>query len=133
MGPAWTGDTALPDGAMQGTDFDAFLAGLTRQKPFLPPATARRLARAYGTRVHALLGNATALADLGETFEGGLTAAEVDCLRRYEWALSADDILWRRSKLGLHTTPDGVRRLEAYLARVVEAACRLVRRASRRR
>ncbi len=83
--PAWTGEGILPGGDMRDADFDTFLADLKRRRPFLPDELARRLARAYGTRVDDLLGSATSLADLGETFDGGLTAAEVDYLRREEW------------------------------------------------
>ena len=113
MGPAWTADVALPGGDIPGGDFEAFAAGVTNRWPFLGDARARRLARAYGTRVERLLGEAT---DLGEEFGGGLTAAEVDYLVRHEWARTAEDILWRRSKLGLHVPPDTAARVDAYLA-----------------
>lgn len=122
LGPAWTGDAPLPGGAMLGADFDAFLAELTRDAPFLSPETVRRLARAYGTEARTILAGARSLADLGEAFDGGLTAAEVDYLIRAEWARTADDILWRRSKLGLRTAPESATRLAAYLARRRAAA-----------
>jgi glycerol-3-phosphate dehydrogenase len=120
--PAWTGDAPLPGGSMPGADFEAFLAGLTRAAPFLPAETARRLARAYGTNARRILGSARSLAELGESFDGGLTAAEVDYLVHHEWARTPDDILWRRSKLGLRTGPDSAARLAAYLTRKAEAA-----------
>jgi glycerol-3-phosphate dehydrogenase len=120
--PAWTGEGILPGGDMRDADFDTFLAELKRRRPFLPDELARRLARAYGTRVDDLLGGATSLADLGETFDGGLTAAEVDYLRREEWVTTPEDILWRRSKLGLRTSPESAARLAAYLERRAEAA-----------
>ena len=82
-----------------------------------PNSVAHRLARAYGTRIEELLGSAKALADLGEDFGAGLTAAEVDYLVRREWARSAEDILWRRSKLGLHVPVDAAARIDAYLAK----------------
>lgn len=113
--PAWTGDADLPGGDMPDADFDAFLASLVTDKTFLPPKTARRLARAYGTKVHDILHGATTLADLGESFDGGLSAREVDYLRANEWAVTAEDILWRRSKLGLRTSKDSAARLSAYL------------------
>ena len=122
MGPAWTGEGILPGGDMPGADFDRFLADLKSQKKFLPEETARRLARAYGTRVHDLLGAATSMADLGEAFDGGLTGAEVDYLRAHEWAVSGEDILWRRSKLGLRTGAASAARLTAYLERRAAAA-----------
>jgi glycerol-3-phosphate dehydrogenase len=79
---------------------------------------AYRLARAYGTRVDRLLGTATRVADLGEDLGGGLTEAEVDYLVREEWAQTPDDILWRRSKLGLHAPAETAARLAARLERV---------------
>jgi glycerol-3-phosphate dehydrogenase len=102
MRPAWTGRAPLPGGDMPGGDFDAFLTDLARRKPWLPPSLARRLARAYGTRVEQLLGGAGALSDLGEDLGAGLTEREVDYLVETEWAETAEDVLWRRSKLGLH-------------------------------
>ncbi len=98
-GPAWTAHAPLPGGEMD--DFEAFLSQLLRRKPFLGPEVGRRLARAYGTRVEAILGDARTMSDLGRDFGCGLTEAEIDYLIRCEWARSAEDILWRRSKLGL--------------------------------
>jgi glycerol-3-phosphate dehydrogenase len=112
---AWTERAPLPGGDMPSADFDAFLADLRRRKPFLPADLARRLARAYGTRVDELLGASRSLADLGEDFGGGLTMREVDHLVTREWACTSADILWRRSKLGIHV-PEGTKeRLDAYL------------------
>ena len=99
-GEAWTADAIFPGGDMpQG--FDRFLADLKRDKPFLGDALALRLARAYGTRVFQILKDARAMSDLGRDFGCGLTEAEIAYLREKEWARTADDILWRRSKLGL--------------------------------
>ncbi|KQQ12502.1 glycerol-3-phosphate dehydrogenase [Methylobacterium sp. Leaf122] len=114
--PAWTGTAPLPGGDMDGADFERFLARLVAERPFLPAATARRLARAYGTRLEHLLGDAQALSDLGETFGGDLSAREVDYLVRHEWARTPDDILWRRSKLGLRSGRTDVARLGRALA-----------------
>ena len=115
-GPAWTGTAPLPGGDVPRGDIEAFLDGLLRERPFLPEATARRLVRAYGTRLREILGPATSLSDLGEDFGGGLSAAEVAYLVSREWAESAEDILWRRSKLGLHVAPGTAERLDAHLA-----------------
>ncbi|WP_019904163.1 glycerol-3-phosphate dehydrogenase [Methylobacterium sp. 77] len=120
--PAWTGDAVLPGGDMPHADFGSFLDDLMARRPFLTAAMARRLARAYGTRTDSLLGSARTLADLGADFGEGLTEAEVDYLIDREWARSAPDILWRRSKLGLHLAPEGRARLEAYMAGKAEAA-----------
>jgi glycerol-3-phosphate dehydrogenase len=66
---------------------------------------AHRLARAYGTRVEKILGKAQAMLDLGEHYGAGLTQAEIDYLVANEWARSGEDILWRRTKVGLHLNP----------------------------
>jgi glycerol-3-phosphate dehydrogenase len=100
---------------MPDADFERFLADLRRRRPFLPEGQARRMGRAYGTRIDELLGDAEAWADLGEDFGGGLTAAEVDYLVRREWARTAEDVLWRRSKLGLHVPAGAAERIDAYL------------------
>ena len=70
---------------------------------------------AYGTRVEAIIGGATSFADLGEHYGAGLTAAEIDYLTRNEWAMTDEDILWRRSKLGLHMSDAEQNRLAAAL------------------
>lgn len=114
LGPAWTGSASLPGGDM--ADFESFLADLEARKPWLPAGLARRLARAYGTRVERLLGDAEQLADLGEDLGAGLTEREVDYLVETEWAETAEDILWRRSKLGLHGGAALAKRLRARLA-----------------
>ena len=87
---------------MPGADFDGFFAGLKREYPNLDSGLLARLARAYGTKVRQLLANADTVADLGRVFGAGLTEAEARYLVDAEFARSADDILWRRSKLGLH-------------------------------
>lgn len=100
-GRPWTASTSLPGGDMPDANFDRFLTEAAARYPFLPPGMLRRLCRAYGTRIDALTGRAGSLAALGRDF-GGVTEAELDYLRRAEWARTADDALWRRSKLGLH-------------------------------
>ncbi|ATQ68336.1 MULTISPECIES: glycerol-3-phosphate dehydrogenase [Methylosinus] len=101
LGPAWTAQATLPGGDLGPGGFDAFLAEVTRAKPFLPPSLARRLAGAYGTRLWRFLEQARSMDDLGEDHGCGLTEAELAFLRAEEWARSAEDVLWRRSKLGL--------------------------------
>ena len=117
MKPAWTETAKMPGGDMPDADFDRFFASVRQRWAFLPEPLARRLARAYGTRIEELLGSAQSLADLGEDFGAGLTAAEVDYLMRREWARSAEDILWRRSKLGLHVPADAAGKIDAYIAK----------------
>lgn len=113
----WTANVPLPGGDLPDANFERFLHDCQRRWPFLAPAMAYRLARAYGTRLEVVLDGARALSDLGEHFGAGLTEAEVSYLRTREWARSAQDILWRRTKLGLHVSPAQAQRLELHLAR----------------
>jgi glycerol-3-phosphate dehydrogenase len=115
-GPAWTAGAALPGGDMADADFDRFLRTLEADHASLPAPLLRRLARAYGTRARRIVGEARRVEDLGTDFGGDLYQAEVDYLVTQEWARSAEDILFRRSKLGLHVPPDTAGRLKAYLA-----------------
>jgi glycerol-3-phosphate dehydrogenase len=94
---SWVGKPTRPD-----RDFARFVAELRKRHDWLAPQVALRLARAYGSRVDLLLGSARSTADLGREAAPGLYEAELDYLRREEWAIGADDVLWRRSKLGLH-------------------------------
>ena len=89
-------------------DFNEFLASLQLRNPWLPARMAKRLARAYGGRVNDILRGASSLADLGQHFGADLYQREVEFLVAREWARSAEDILWRRSKLGLHLNADQV-------------------------
>jgi glycerol-3-phosphate dehydrogenase len=119
---AWTAHAPLPGGDLPDADFDAFLLGLQAERPWLPPELARRYARAYGTRVSALLDGAASLAGLGEPLGDGLYEAEVDYLVREEWAQTSEDILFRRSKLGLHVSDSTTARLRAWLGRRTDGA-----------
>ena len=101
----WTGNAPLPGGDMDVSAVAALSAELVRNYPFLTAAHANRLAHAYGTRAGRLLGNAKSMADLGKSFGASLTEAEVRYLMQTEWACTAEDIVWRRSKLGLRLTP----------------------------
>lgn len=122
---AWTGAGApLPGGDIADADVERFLAGLRAAHPWLPPELAARLARTYGTRTTRLLGAATCLAELGECLGADLHAAEVDYLVAEEWARSAEDILWRRTKLGLRFDAAAVARLERYLGARTEQPAR---------
>jgi glycerol-3-phosphate dehydrogenase len=112
---AWTAGVPLPGGSMPNADFESYFAGLKRNYPGMPSGLLRRFARAYGTRTEVLLGNAQTPDDLGRDFGGGLYQYEVDYLVDQEWARSAEDVLFRRSKLGLHVSDDTVVTLTAYL------------------
>jgi glycerol-3-phosphate dehydrogenase len=118
LGGSWTAGAPLPGGDIPDGDFEAFYDRLCRRRPWLPPSLGRRLARSYGTRAEALLGRAASLQDLGRDLGAGLTEREVEYLVREEWARTAEDILWRRSKLGLRGGPALAASLTDYLARV---------------
>jgi glycerol-3-phosphate dehydrogenase len=120
--PAWTANAPLPGGDLQQAgqlvgrhDFDGFLARFQQTHPWLPPKLAHRYARAYGSRATRLLTGASAMADLGAELVPGLYEAEACYLVEVEWAKSCDDILWRRSKLGLRCQPADVARLQQWL------------------
>ena len=102
--PAWTNrHTAhLPGGDIPDGDFDLFVEALVTQYTFLDRDLLYRYARAYGTRVHWMLDGVHALADMGAHYGDNLYAAEVRYMVRHEWARTAEDVLWRRSKLGMH-------------------------------
>lgn len=118
-GSAWTATAPLPGGDIAGADFGAFLSEFRRQHAWLPDALSYRYARAYGTRVHRLLGDAHTLADLGKDLGHGLFEAEVDYLVNHEWARTPEDILWRRSKLGLRGGAEMSAALETVLPSIL--------------
>ena len=116
---AWTAGAALPGGDFPVTGFDALCERVGRKAPWLDARTGRRLARAYGTNAFQVIGDAACLDDLGEHFGAGLTEAEARYLMDREWARTAEDVLWRRSKLGLRLDGDQKARLGAWMAEAV--------------
>jgi glycerol-3-phosphate dehydrogenase len=133
--PAWTEHALLPGGDLSAwigpaqrpdTDMRRFNEALAQRHPELDPALRARWARSYGGRVALLLDGA---GDLGEQVAPGLHAAELDYLYRHEWARSVDDVLWRRTKLGLHLSPAQRQRVADWwtarhpLAGTAEAPC----------
>tara|TARA_R110000868_G_scaffold302899_1_gene563443 strand:- start:1287 stop:2792 length:1506 start_codon:yes stop_codon:yes gene_type:complete len=112
---AWTDQDALPGGDMLNANFEQFLAELQSQYVWLPESLSARLAHAYGTDAYTLLGDASNMGDLGRNFGANLYNIEVDHLIKHEWAHTTDDILWRRTKLGLWFTDEQVAELAAYL------------------
>jgi glycerol-3-phosphate dehydrogenase len=98
---SWTAQSRLPGGDFAYDGFEALVERTLQRWPFLSDDHAGRLVHAYGTRVEKVLNNASRLDELGQCFGADLTAAEVRYLMQREWAQTADDVLWRRSKLGL--------------------------------
>lgn len=115
-GRSWTLDRPLPGGDFPLDGAATLAADLAREYPFLDATIIMRLVRSYGTRARIWLGNARSLTNLGEHFGHGLYSAEVDYLIANEWARTADDILWRRSKLGLRFMPGEISALEIYIS-----------------
>jgi glycerol-3-phosphate dehydrogenase len=108
---------------MPGGDFPfdgqpKLVAGLLEAYPFLEEKRARRLVRTYGTEAAEILGNARSADDLGRHFGAGLTEAEIRWLMAREYARTAEDVIWRRTKLGLRLEPAQVAEIDAFMAGV---------------
>jgi len=114
-GGNWTAGAPLPGGDFPMTGLAELTAGLARDYAFLTPATLDRIARAYGTQARVWLGDATDPSGLGLDFGHGLSEAEVRHMMTREWAQTSEDILWRRSKIGLRLNREQVERLERWL------------------
>ncbi len=106
MGPSWTADAPLPGGEIAGADFDAFMAVLERDRPTFEARLLHRLARRHGARIDRVLGDAKTPQDLGRHIGAGLYEREVSYLKAHEWAVTPEDVLWRRTKVGLHLSAD---------------------------
>ncbi len=129
---AWTEHAVLPGGDLsswslapvKGADLGltAFVGRAQARYPWLPVPTLRRWAQAYGTRMEAIIGQANSPADLGLTGVPGLFVAELRYLVEHEWARTLDDVLWRRSKLGLHLTAEQQALVAGWLDTLVPTA-----------
>jgi glycerol-3-phosphate dehydrogenase len=117
MRPSWTATATLPGGEDMTTP-QALCAQIRDKFDFVPTEIARRWSTTYGSRTWRMLEGVETLADMGEHLGGGLYTREVDYLCSEEWATTAHDILWRRSKLGLFTTPAEQEKLASYLGKV---------------
>jgi glycerol-3-phosphate dehydrogenase len=114
-GKPWTANAPLPGGDFPARGFDAEVAKLKTAYPFLDARLARRLTRLYGTRARMLLGLARSNADLGRNFGADLYEAEVRYLVQNEWAMTAEDVLWRRTKRGLHLSREQAAALDEFM------------------
>ncbi|WP_273500027.1 glycerol-3-phosphate dehydrogenase [Paracoccus sphaerophysae] len=121
-GPAWTAGAPLPGGDFAVDGVPELVARLRADHPFLTDEWAGRLVRAYGTQAADMLAGATSAADLGRDFGATLTQTELNWMVSREWAVTAEDALWRRSKLGLRMTPAQVAAVEEHMARATKAA-----------
>lgn len=121
-GAKWTAGSNLPGGDFPATGYADEVAKLHKKYPFLAAGHVRRLVRLYGTHASALLGSASNEAGLGRHFGADLYEAEVKWLIKEEWARHAEDVLWRRTKLGLKLTPGEAAALEEYMRGAANAA-----------
>ena len=115
LGAPWTATAPLPGGDFPYDGLAAQVARAREKWPFLTEPNAHRLVRAYGTRLDRILGDARAMDDLGARFGDELTSTEVRYLMRHEFAETADDVLWRRSKLGLRVGAETVASLTRFM------------------
>ncbi|PAU80469.1 glycerol-3-phosphate dehydrogenase [Halovibrio salipaludis] len=113
-GTAWTKIASLPGGEFSG--HEALERELKADFPWLNEGLVRRFVRTYGTLSYSILKGCEQMGDLGRCFGGNLYAAEVDYLVEHEWAMTAEDILWRRTKQGLFASEQDVVGLEWYLS-----------------
>jgi glycerol-3-phosphate dehydrogenase len=111
----WTVKAVLPGGDLPARSLARFLRSVERRYPWLPAHLRTRYSRSYGTRIDHVIGDARALQDLGAEVLPHLFEREIDYLRREEWAQTAEDVLWRRSKLGLHLPSSAAQRLDRWL------------------
>ncbi len=114
-GSPWTRKATLPGGDFANSGYEALVAQYQQDYPFLPEGMAHRLVRLYGTRTADILVGASKYSDLGEDFSVSLTESEVDYLMREEWAMSVDDVLWRRTKLGLIMSASAEKHLDQFI------------------
>lgn len=121
-GKPWTKTAKLPGGDFAPTDFAGEVSRLAARYPGFSPKLLTRLVRLYGTKAAILLGSARTAEELGAMFGDDLSAREVDYLVEHEWARTAEDVLWRRTKLGLKTSAADATALADYLARRVATA-----------
>jgi glycerol-3-phosphate dehydrogenase len=119
LAAGWSGRQPLPGGDFDLDGLDELAVALARDYPFLGAGHARRLAHAYGREAWRVLGKAAAASDLGRSFGATLTEAEVRYLITQEWARSAEDVVWRRSKLGLRLTPAEIATLDEWMREIV--------------
>ena len=114
--PSWTKATPLPGGDFGVDAIDDLVSMARSRNPFIEASQLERMVHAYGTLVADVVGDADSTEGMGEDFGCGLTAREVSYLMEREWARTADDVLWRRSKLGLRMSPEQVHRLSEWMS-----------------
>lgn len=112
---SWTESSHLPGGDFEVTDFEKLVSKLISEYSFLNEALAKRFVRAYGTKSWSIMQGATNIDDMGDNFGGSLTEREVIYLIEHEWAETAEDVVWRRSKLGIHMSAEEISALDKWM------------------
>lgn len=120
MGDAWTKGASLPGGDVEFDSIPQLKADMTSRFSWLDPKIVHRMVDAYGTKISDILANRSSIADMGHHYGAGLYEAEIEYMENQEFAKSADAILWRRSKLGLHMTSDEIKGVQARFIKSVE-------------
>jgi glycerol-3-phosphate dehydrogenase len=98
---SWTASSHLPGGDFEVADYDLLVSKLEQEFEFLDSLLAKRLIRSYGTNAWTLMKGALNIEDMGQDFGGTLSAREIEYLMKHEWAECAEDVVWRRTKLGI--------------------------------
>ncbi len=126
LGPEWTGTASLPGGDFAVDGHAALVGRILAGLPDASTTQAERFARTYGTRALRISNYLAPDGTMGKALVGGLTEAEIRYLVAEEWAMTAEDILWRRTKLGLHATPDDFKTVEQRVQAEIAAAARTI-------
>ena len=111
----WTADSSLPGGDFEVSGFDTLVIEVAKKYPFIDHSLAWRLVRMYGTRVWKMFDGAKTVKDMGKDFGATLTELEVRYMMEHEWAQTAEDILWRRSKLGIQMSEKEISALDKWI------------------
>lgn len=114
----WTSNAAMPGGEGSASNFDTFFKTFRREFSWIPEPLAYRYARAYGSRCREFLRGFKRLSDLGHHLGDNVYEVEISYLVKVEWAMTLDDVLWRRSKLGLHVSEETQGNIKKYLKKI---------------
>jgi glycerol-3-phosphate dehydrogenase len=116
MSGSWTATAPLPGGDFAVDGFEQLVFEAETKYPFMPDGAARRLVRAYGTDVWIILKEIDTADDLGTDFGAGVFAAELDWVVKNEWVSSAEDFVWRRTRLGLRLSAQQIAAIDNYVS-----------------
>ena len=118
---SWTAGSCLPGGNFKVNDYEVLVSELNTEFAFLDLSLSQRLIRAYGTNAWIIMKGASTFEDMGRTFGASLTEREVIYLMKYEWAECAEDVIWRRSKLGIRLSEQEITELDQWMQKTIAA------------